>query len=1070
MILVVVELALLVAVAVAGWFGAAWAVDGTLAAAGARGQLGDAALVHAAGRTAATWFVGGVLLLTAVRAATLLRKGRHVRTPLLLPAATAAAALGLVVQLGYGSPFRADWPGPGFAQGVFYGCAVAAALLAVPGDVGAWISRGRWVVGGGALALLVALALFGDAPGGSGQRINLFGTQPIELVKVGAALFAADALGRRAAKIRYQRVKAGFLRLPRATLLLPALLALVGTWAGLFLVKDLGPTLIVGGVFLGLFYVVTRSPGWVALAIGTLAALLAVFAFAPELAPSGTVQTRLHMWADPWLNGLPNGDQLALAKWAMAAGGWTGSGLGTAYPGGIPAGHTDLVYAHLVEELGVAGAFVWLACVGVAITDGLRVAARNRTPERALMAAALGLLVVAQAGTILGGTFGLVPLTGVVVPFLSFGKTSMVAFLAVVALIARLGEDAEARVATDELREIAGGVRHAQIAVAALAALGVGATVLGAVVDRDATSLRGVVTTLGDGTAVLLHDRRLSSIANAVRRGDIRDRRGEVLATSSEPGSREHPLGDALGTVLGPPDGGLLRARWSVERQQDTRLRGYPNLPDGPALWLAPATTPGGREELVLAVASAAEQDPGERARAERVWRVRHPDAAEIPALRRVALAAPDLSAFLPLARLPLVERSGAVQALSVAIEPRTVELTLDGRLQGALAPLVKAAAAKSSVGAAALAVLDPATGELLARVQWPDYDPGGPDWRAKRLAADPKFMGIYGAWSDKTGAHGVWQAGSVFKVLSAVAAVKAGKVEARENATRGASADTSACPTGATPTFRVDQVHDGRPSFTLPDWTRPIHDHGDGGARGELDLVQALTKSSNAWFGQLALDLGPEPYRALRAQGVEFGNPGLDEETDGLYTGLGAPGSRRLAQTGFGQGAGSWNVTQAARLVGAVASGGVYRRCPPDLLLGATCTEARLVDDPAQLAPVLAGMEGVMRSGTGARLPKVPGVRVYGKTGTADAPGTRDEAPWKIKPAQTTLPHSWFVAIAEPDERPACGGEAAGRYVVAAVVPHGGFGASAAGPLAIQAVRALQDVGYLPAPTTTTP
>ena len=1058
MIAVAVEAALLLLVAAAGWFGAAWAVEGTLAAAGARGQAGDAGLVHAAGETAALWFVGGVVLLAVVRAATSLRRGDHIRTPLLLPAAVAAAGLGLVVQLGYGNPFRADWPGPGFGQGVFYGCAVAAVLLAIPGDIGAWISRGRWIIGGGALALLVALALFGDAPGASGQRINLFGTQPIELVKVGAVLFAADALGRRAGKIRYQRVRAGFLRLPRATLLLPALLALVGTWAGLFLVKDLGPTLILGGVFLGLFYVVTRSPGWVVLAVGGFGGALGLLAYNPALAPSGTVRTRLHMWADPWLNGLPNGDQLALAKWAMAAGGWSGSGLGTAFPGGIPAGHTDLVYAHLVEELGVLGAVVWLACIAVAVTDGLRVASRNRTPERAMMAAGLGLLVVAQAATILGGTFGVIPLTGVVVPFLSFGKTSMVAFLAVVALIARLGENGEARVATDELREIAGGVRHAQVAVAALALLGLAATYAGGVHDRDATTLRGVVTTLGDGTAVLLHDRRLTSIAGAIRRGDILDRNGVPVATSPEPRSRVYPLGDALGTVLGPPDGGLLRARWSVERAQDERLRGYPNRADGPAVWLGPPLPGATREELLLVVPSAAAEAPDERARAERAWHDRHPEAPGAASVRRVALAAPDLTTLLPLARMPLAARSAAVTALSEDIPARSVSLTLDATLQAALGPLVKTAAAKSSVGAAALVVLDPATGEVLARAQWPDYDPAGDTWRAKRLAEDPTFMGIYGAWSDKTGAHGIWQAGSVFKILTAVAAAKADKIAVTT------TAPDSTCPTGSAPAFACDQVNDGRTSFTLPGWKKPVHDFGDGGARGKVDLVRAITGSSNVYFAQLALDLGPEAYRALRTAGVEFGNPTLDDETDADFTGLGSAGSRRLAQTGFGQGAGSWNVTQAARLVGAVANGGVYRRCPPDLLLGGTCTASALLDDPAPLEAILSGMRGVVASGTGARLQKVPGVRIYGKTGTADAPGTRDEKPWKIKPGQETRPHSWFVAIAEPDAAEACDPAVPGRYVVTAVVPHGGFGGSAAGPLVVDAIEVLQSKGYLPA------
>ncbi len=1079
MILLLVELGLLLAVAVAGWLGAGVAIDGTLAAAAARADAGDLLLVRRAGAEAGAWFAGGLVLLAAVRGATGLRRGQHIRTPLLLPAVGAMAALGLVVQLGYGNPFRGDWPGPGFAQGVFYGCLAASALLAVPGDIGAWISRGRWLLGGGVLALLVALALFGDAPGGSGQRINLFGTQPIELVKVGAVLFAADALGRRAGKIRFQRVRAGFLRLPRATLLVPALGALLATWAGLFLLKDLGPTLILGGVFLGLFYVATRSPGWVLLALGTIAATLALFAWAPELAPSGTVQTRLRMWADPWLNGLPNGDQLALGFWAMAAGGASGSGLGTAFPGGIPAGHTDLVYAHLVEELGVLGSLAWLLLLGVAVTDGLRVAARNRTPERALMAAGLGMLVVAQAATILGGTFGAIPLTGVVVPFLSFGKTSMVAFWAVAALLARLGDDGEARVATDELREIAGGVRHVQIAVGVLAALGVVATVGRAVVGRDATSLRGVVTTLADGTPVLLQDRRLSSIAAAIRRGSILDRNGAPLAESPVAGTREHPLGAALGTVLGPAGGGLLRAKWSIERQQETTLRGYPERADGPAIWLGRV---GDDERLLLAAPTARTERPGERPHALAAY-ARLARASGVEAdpdgIRRVPLATPDLSSLLPLARMPLAERAAAIHALSEDVAARSVTLTLDARLQAALAPLVRAAAAKSSVGAAALAVLDPATGEVLARVQWPDYDPGGADWRALRLAADPKFMGIYGAWSDKTGAHGVWQAGSVFKLLSAVAAAREGKIDAGLGTTT-AGAGASDCPTSASPRYPCNTLHDGRPSYTLPHWSRPIHDHGDGGARGDLDLVAAITKSSNVWFGQLALDLGPEAFRGLRTAGVEFGNPGLDGETDGEFTGLGAAGSRRLAQTGFGQGAGSWNVTQAARLVGAIAAGGTYRRCPPDLAFGAPCTESPLFDtatpdgsaggspdgsaggSASVLAPVLAGMEGVMRTGTGAKLPKVPGVRIYGKTGTADAPGTRDEAPWKIRPAQVTLPHSWFVAIAEPDAAPACAPSTVGRYVVTAVVPHGGYGASAAGPLTVAAIKELRTLGYL--------
>jgi cell division protein FtsI/penicillin-binding protein 2 len=152
----------------------------------------------------------------------------------------------------------------------------------------------------------------------------------------------------------------------------------------------------------------------------------------------------------------------------------------------------------------------------------------------------------------------------------------------------------------------------------------------------------------------------------------------------------------------------------------------------------------------------------------------------------------------------------------------------------------------------------------------------------------------------------------------------------------------------------------------------------------------------------------------------------------------------------------------QAARVVGAVANGGKYLRCPSTMELGAACATTELLPPGVTLEPVLAGMRAVMKSGTGARLKSPAGVRVYGKTGTADAPGTRDEAPWGIKKGATTRPHSWFVAIGEPDASPECA-PLGSRYVVAAVVPHGGFGASAAGPLAMKALTALQTHGYLP-------
>lgn len=1067
--MILVELALYALVAVLGGLAGYAAVSGTLASAAARGIPGDTATVEALGHEAVAWWLGGVLIIALARALATRRPGRHIAAFWMLPSALAATGLGLAVQLGYGNPFRADWPGPGFGMGVCLASVVAAVVVLFPWDPAALFRRGHIAIGASVVLLFAALALFGQAPGGSDQRINLGPVQPIEAVKILAVAFLAEELGRRYGKLRWQRGKLGFLRFPRPRVLLPALATLVFTLAGLFLVKDFGPTLILSAVFLGMFFIATRSPGWVLAALGVVTAMVAVFAVHPEWSGSRSVETRLEMWLDPFLNGLPHGDQLALAQWALAAGGPFGTGLGTAPAGALPAGHTDLVYAHLVEELGVTGGLIYLVLLGAVVLGGLTIGARNRTPERMLLAAGLAILTAAQAWTILGGTLGVLPLTGVVVPFLSFGKSSMAAFLGLVALIARLAEDGLPRAETDDLRELRAGIYAAGPPLIVLGLALIAATAWPAILTRDETTLRPAVTTLADGTPALLTDPRLAQLAARIRRGSVLDRNGQPLAVSPGPGTRIHPIGDALGTVLGPAEGDLLRAPWSIERQLEGTLRGYPNLEDGPAIWLG---TVDKKERLLLAVASADHPEPGEeahaRARLERLGGSGEP--------RRLPLTTPEHRPLLALARLPLGAREPAIQALSDDVPARSITLTLDARLQVRAALAARTAAKKSRVGVAAVVVMDPATGQVLARAQWPDYDPasGGAAavWRPLRIAGDRKFMGIYGAWADKTGAQGIYQAGSVFKTLTALAALRSGNLTDIRVPTEG---DT--CPTHSGPEFACNQVSEGRTSFTLPGWKKPIHDFGDGGARGQVDLVEGLTRSSNVYFGQLALLMGPTPFRQLRELGVEFGNPGLLDETDGAFTGFGAAQSRRLAQTGFGQGAGSWNVTQAARLVATLANGGTYFRCPPDMQLSATCTAIPILEPGASTAPILAGMRGVIDRGTGARLPKLDGVRLYGKTGTADAPGTRVEAPYGIRPAAETEPHSWFVAIAEPADAADCGGATAGRYVVAGVVPHGGFGAQAAGPMVIEVVKAMQELDYLPrrapepkaaAPTTT--
>jgi hypothetical protein len=133
---------------------------------------------------------------------------------------------------------------------------------------------------------------------------------------------------------------------------------------------------------------------------------------------------------------------------------------------------------------------------------------------------------------------------------------------------------------------------------------------------------------------------------------------------------------------------------------------------------------------------------------------------------------------------------------------------------------------------------------------------------------------------------------------------------------------------------------------------------------------------------------------------------------------------------------------------------------------LGATCDEKVVVKDPNALVPVLAGMEQVMLTGTGRGLMAAPGmppgVRVYGKTGTADMIGNEEEKPWGVEKGVYGKPIAWFVAVAEPITNGAsCQPRGHKRIAVSVVVPRSGMGAVFAGPAAAELIAAVYKLGY---------
>ncbi|MEQ1508213.1 MAG: penicillin-binding transpeptidase domain-containing protein, partial [Myxococcota bacterium] len=638
---------------------------------------------------------------------------------------------------------------------------------------------------------------------------------------------------------------------------------------------------------------------------------------------------------------------------------------------------------------------------------------------------------------------GMLPLTGIVAPFLSAGRTSTAVFVVLVGLIAKLGEHGELRAETDTLAELRRGIVGAGgvLALAGLVAVGVlfGEAVAGA----SGTTMRGVVTTLADGTIVVRYDPRLAAVAARIRRGELRDRAGRVVVGTGDHGERTWPLGAAFGTLAGPVTAEVLRPAWSLERLHDATLRGYPERDDGPAVWTTPGVSWGGPtpaadggERLLFAVRSRVEQ-PADRARAEAL-------AGDGVEVRLLPLPSPDWSGLLPLVH----GSDEALAAIADDVDARSVTLSIDAELQRRAAVTLAHWGAKAKASAAV--VIDVDSGEVLARVQVPDYDPADPAWRAAVRSGDPVFTGAYGPWLDKTGPRGTLQAGSIAKLITALAAARTGAL-----GWEPAPGAASACDGRATPVFDCADRDRQGPSFTADGWTKPIHDHARDPIHGSIDLTDALAVSCNVYFGQLGLALGPAPFADLVADGLAVG---WSDAFD-----AGAPGSRTLASTAFGQGAAAMSPVQAARMVAAIGAGGVYRTCPADLAHGAACAEVRLVDRPGATTPLLAGMSEVMTRGTGRTLPAIPGVRVYGKTGTADAIGLADEVPYGIEAGTHTAPtHAWFVAIAEPAEALACGTATPGRIAVAVAVARGGSGRGTAAPAAIDILRAVHDLGYL--------
>ncbi|HKA00508.1 MAG TPA: penicillin-binding transpeptidase domain-containing protein, partial [Candidatus Solibacter sp.] len=600
----------------------------------------------------------------------------------------------------------------------------------------------------------------------------------------------------------------------------------------------------------------------------------------------------------------------------------SGEGIGQGEAQMVPAAHTDLVLAAAGEEGGFLLVALIFALYTYIVWRSLRIALRARTDYEFFLAAGLAAVTALQILLIAGGSLGVLPLSGVVTPFLSFGRTATIANCAVFAILlsisARPGEaerNAPFRVPAYAAGLIFAGLGAAVVAKAAMVQ----------VVNSGATVGAGTLVVQADGGRRYQYNPRLQEIMREIPKGTIYDRNGIPLATSDWNELEKHradyrSLGIDIDAACRRTDlrhypfAGLTfdllgdlrtRTRWGasntsfVERDSARRLRGYDDRPT--------------------------------------IVEVKNPSTGQMDRVLRY-----DYRELLPLLRHRHEPNNPEVRR--VLDRPRDVKMSVDTRLQMQLANILRARLQQAHVDKGAAVVLDPSNGDLLASVSLPLPEPGD-----VQPEGNP-FM-------DRA-RYGLYPPGSTFKVVTAIAALRKDPQLIHKQ-------------------YQCISLGDGRVGNYIHGSKRPIRDDvKDTAPHGTLDLERGLTVSCNAYFAQLGTyDVGAD---ALHDTAILLGIAASSPDTA-------AELKKSLPQSSYGQGEVVASPFQMARVAAAVANGGQMpqgRWIVDDTNSRVSPPAAVLPADAANLLGKF--MREVVTQGTG-RAAAASQLACAGKTGTAE-------------------------------------------------------------------------------------
>lgn len=263
--------------------------------------------------------------------------------------------------------------------------------------------------------------------------------QPGEIAKLVIAAFLASYLGERQAVLAAQTRPLTRYRLPELRQLAPVFIAWAASFVVLVYQRDLGASLLLFALFIAMLYAATGRGVYLAsggFLFGT-GAIVAWLAFSH-------VQRRVSAWVDPFADYADTGYQIAQSLFAFGSGSLSGSGLGLGSPDRIPNAPTDFIFAAVGEELGLAGSVAVIATFALLVGVGFGISIRSRDTFRKLLAAGLAFVLGLQAILIIGGVTRMLPLTGITLPFMSYGGSSLVANFLLLALLARIAHEERA--------------------------------------------------------------------------------------------------------------------------------------------------------------------------------------------------------------------------------------------------------------------------------------------------------------------------------------------------------------------------------------------------------------------------------------------------------------------------------------------------------------------------------------------------------------------------------------------------------------------------------------------------